>query len=147
MSQEQEQPAEKKIIIDEDWKAQVQAEKEKAESSDEAASPAMPVSESDDTAGAPDQAPARHPMPPASLSFLVSTIATQALMSLGALPHPITQKHETDLDQAKHFIDTLGVLEEKTKGNVTPDEKRQLDAILFDLRMHFVESNKRARTK
>jgi hypothetical protein len=84
------------------------------------------------------------PLPPATISFLFTTLATQALIALGALPHPATNKVEKDLDQAKLFIDTLGILEEKTKGNLTSDEKRQLEAILFDLRMQFIEAGRAA---
>jgi hypothetical protein len=130
MAQDKEQPTEKKIIIDEGWKAQVQAEKEQAQ-----------------PAEAPLEKRPKQPLLPASISFLFTTLATQALIALGALPHPATNKPETDLDQAKHFIDTLGVLEEKTKGNLTADEKRQLDAILFDLRMQFIEASRTKASK
>jgi hypothetical protein len=122
MSEDQAQPAEKKIIIDEDWKSQVQVEKERSASPDRAKDP-----------------PHRPPLPPASIAFLFSTLATQAFVALGLLPNPVTEKAETDHDQAKHFIDMLGVLEEKTRGNLSPDEKKHLDALLFDLRMQFVE--------
>src|SRR5262245_47838281 len=123
MAQDKDQPSEKKIIIDEDWKAQVQAEKEQT-----------PRAEQTTTTRS------KHPVPPATISFLFTTLATQALIALGALPHPATNQVEKDLDQAKLFIDTLGVLEEKTRGNLSQDEKRQLDAILFDLRMQFIEA-------
>ncbi len=121
MLEEKEQPGEKKIIIDEDWKSQVQKEKEK-------------------TTGGPQEQPERHTsLPPASLSFLFASLATQAFIGLGLVPHPATQKSEIDLGAAKHFIDMLGVLEEKTMGNLTPDEKNHLDGLLFDLRMQYVD--------
>ena len=123
MAEEKNQTTEKKIIIDEDWKAQVQAEREQAPKADQT------------TAQRPKQ-----PLPPASITFLFTTLATQALIALGALPHPASNQVEKDLDQAKLFIDMLGVLEEKTKGNLTAEEKRQLEAILFDLRMQFLEA-------
>ena len=126
MGDEQEARSEKKIIIDEDWKSQVQAEKERA-------SPPERDSENQ----------ARPPLPPASISFLFTTLATQALMALGLLPNPVTEKTEIDLDQAKHYIDLLGILEEKTKGNLSPDEKKQLNALLFDLRLQYVEACKK----
>ncbi len=121
MSDEPKQPADKKIIVDEDWKNQVEREKDAA------------------AQGEPVQPHPRGPAPPASLSFLFSTLATQALIALGLAPNPLTQKTERDLDQAKHFIDMLGVLEEKTRGNLTSEEQRQLDSMLFELRLHFVE--------
>jgi hypothetical protein len=129
MADDKEQPIEKRIIIDEDWKAQVQEEKSRAAGTEQ-----------------PSEKRTKHPLPPASISFLFSTLATQAIIALGALPHPVTNKAEKHLDQAKHFIDTLGVLEEKTKGNLTADEKRRLEAILFDLRLQFVEASSKAKS-
>ena len=123
MSHEKHQPSEKRIIIDEDWKEQVQKEKEQAVKAD-----AKP-------------APQRPPLPPASFSLLLTTLGTQAMVALGILPNPITQKTEPDLEQAKHLIDLLGVLQEKTAGNLTSDERRYLDSLLFDLRLQYVEAS------
>ncbi len=78
------------------------------------------------------------PMPPASLTFLCTTIATQAMIALGQVPNPITGKVDVRPKQAKHFIDTLGMLEEKTKGNRTAEESALFDDILHQLRMAFV---------
>jgi hypothetical protein len=129
MSDEKGQQPEKKIIIDEDWKAQVRAEKERTESGDRA-------DERSHEAGEPKQ---RATLPSANIGFLFSTLATQALLSLGLAPNPLSGKTDVDVEQAKHFIDMLAVLEEKTKGNLTDEEKRTLDSLLFDLRMAFVE--------
>jgi hypothetical protein len=127
MLQEQGPAAEKRILVDEDYKAQVQAEKEQA------------------TERAETAQKARHaPLPEASFVMLVATLATQALVALGQIPNPLSQKPERDLDQAKHLIDTLGVLEQKTQGNLTPEEQRQLAAVLFDLRMQYVEALSKA---
>ncbi len=128
MAEDKGQPTEKKIIIDEDWKAQVQAEKNPA--ADDQSAQEQPV-----------EATRRTPIPPANILFLFSTLATQALLSLGLAPNPVSGKTETDLDQAKHFIDMLAVLEEKTKGNLSVAEKKQLDSLLFELRMQFVENS------
>jgi hypothetical protein len=86
------------------------------------------------------------PMPPASLLTLVSTLASQAMLSLGAIPHPITGKAEVDFEQAKHFIDTLGLLEEKTAGNRTPEEDATLTQVVHELRMAFVGMKSAPRT-
>lgn len=127
MLEQKEQPGEKKIIIDEDWKSQVQKEKEQANAGKQEA-PGEPAE-----------------LPPVSLSLLCATLATQAFVGLGLVPHPATQNRGIDLGTAKHFIDMLGVLEEKTKGNLTPDEKKHLDGLLFELRMQYVEvSSKKA---
>jgi hypothetical protein len=77
-------------------------------------------------------------MPPASLVFLCTTLATQAMIALGQVPNPINGKIELRLKQAKHYIDTLGMLEEKTKGNRTADESVLFDDILHQLRMAYV---------
>jgi hypothetical protein len=70
-------------------------------------------------------------------SFLVS-LGTQAFMHLGEIPNPLNQKREKDLPAAKQLIDLLGVLEAKTKGNLTGEEERILQQLLFDLRLHYV---------
>jgi hypothetical protein len=64
-------------------------------------------------------------------------------MHLGEVPHPDTEKVERDLPLAKQNIDLLGLLEEKTKGNLTGDEERLLHQVLFDLRMRYVELTKK----
>src|SRR5687768_10241988 len=112
-----------KIIVDEDWKSQVQAEKEKLQKEVE-------QHKVNPTAEDPE-------MPHASLAMLISTIATQAAVCMGQLPNPITGKAEVHLNQARHFIDTLAVLEEKTTGNRTPEESAMLTAMLHELRMAF----------
>jgi Domain of unknown function (DUF1844) len=122
---------EKKIIIDEDWKAQVESEKRAAEQT--AAEP-MP---SADAAGPPGEA-ADMQFPPATFDLLLTTLATEALMSLGQLPHPVTGKAQVQRNHAKYLIDTIDVLREKTKGNLTPEEQEGLESLLHQLRMTFV---------
>lgn len=70
--------------------------------------------------------------------FLVS-LSTQALAALGEMADPVTGKNDRDLEAARQLIDILGVLREKTRGNLDQDEKNLLEAILFDLRMKYVE--------
>jgi hypothetical protein len=124
---------EKKIIIDEDWKSQVEAEKEAARQAEEAIKPA----ESSPDAGG------RGPLPPANLAFLISTLYLQGAMALGLLPNPLTKKHDVQLEQAKHSIDLLAVLQQKTEGNRTPEESDELEAALHELRLAFVGMEKR----
>ena len=76
--------------------------------------------------------------PPATFEFLVHTLFTQALMALGRVPNPITGKPHRNLDTARHFIDTLGMLEQKTAGNLTTDERRLLEEMQHQLRMMYV---------
>jgi hypothetical protein len=116
---------EKKIIIDEDWKAQVQAEKEAAAK--------HPQSTSADAPAAADPA-----MPPASFEMLVTTLATEALVAMGQVPHPLTGKAELHRNQAQYLIDTLDVLKQKSKGNLTPAEQELIDSVLHQVRMVFI---------
>ncbi len=71
-------------------------------------------------------------------SFVVG-LSTEALALLGEMPHPTTGERTYDLKGAQQIIDILGVLREKTRGNLSPDEEGLIDAILFDLRMKYVE--------
>lgn len=75
------------------------------------------------------------PPPPATLEFLVHTLFTQALMALGRIPNPITGKAHRNLPTARHFIDTLAMLEEKTRGNRSQDETRLLEEVLHQGRL------------
>jgi hypothetical protein len=81
-------------------------------------------------------------LPPASFSMIVSMLSTQAIVSLGMIPDPSLGRPQPRLNLAKHLIDLLGVLEEKTKENLTVDEQRQLNSALHELRMAYVELSK-----
>ena len=78
--------------------------------------------------------------PPPTFDFLVQTIFTQALMALGRVPNPTTQKTHKNLATAKHFIDTLAMLETKTAGNITSEEGKLLEEIQHQLRMMWMEN-------
>jgi hypothetical protein len=73
---------------------------------------------------------------------LVGLFGTQAMIALGKLANPVTGKAEKSLPAAKLFIDSLEMLERKTRGNLTPDEDKALRATLTDLRLMFVEESK-----
>jgi hypothetical protein len=76
-------------------------------------------------------------------TFLVG-LSTQALMHLGDIPDPMTGKPEQDLVGAQQLIDIIGMLEQKTRGNLDRDEAQLIEAILYELRMKYVERAKRA---
>ena len=76
---------------------------------------------------------------PASFVNFLSTLATNAAASLGAMPHPATGQRSIDLETGKYWLDILGMLTEKTKGNLHPQEARLLQGILGDLRMQYVQ--------
>ena len=75
---------------------------------------------------------------PASFVNFLSTLATNAAASLGAVPHPATGKRSLDLETGKYWLDVLAMIREKTKGNLHPQEGRLLDSLLADLRMQYV---------
>ncbi len=113
---------EPKIIVDSDWKSQAQAERDKLAEA-EAASASEP-----DPRG----------LPPADFRGLVEMIATQALLYLGGVPDQ-SGKAMFDPGVARHMIDLLGVIEEKTKGNLTDEESTMVTQLLGDLRARYVE--------
>ena len=82
-----------------------------------------------------DLADARDPA--SFISFLMS-IASNAASALGMMEHPVTHQREVDVELGKHWIDILGMLQKKTEGNLTPQEKRMLEGLLADLRMQYV---------
>lgn len=75
-------------------------------------------------------------------STFVLSFATQAQISMGIIPNPMTETIEKDLRHAKQTIDIIGMLEEKTRSNLSPEESGLLKQVLFQLRMQFVEINK-----
>ncbi|HYJ86831.1 MAG TPA: DUF1844 domain-containing protein [Pyrinomonadaceae bacterium] len=75
---------------------------------------------------------------PAGFANFIMTIASNAASSLGMMEHPVTHKREVDLEAAKHWIDILGMLERKTKGNLATQEEKILESLLADLRMQYV---------
>ena len=75
---------------------------------------------------------------PASFLSLIMSLASNAAASLGMMPHPVTGETGVDLKTAKHWIDVLGMLEQKTQGNLDPQEAQVVESLLADLRMQYV---------
>ncbi len=75
---------------------------------------------------------------PSSFVSFVMSIASNAASALGMMEHPVTHQREVDIELGKHWIDVLGMLQKKTEGNLTPQEKRMLEGLLADLRMQYV---------
>ena len=75
---------------------------------------------------------------PASFLSLTMSLASNAAASLGMMPHPVTSETGVDLKSAKHWIDVLGMLEQKTQGNLDAQEAEMLENLLADLRMQYV---------
>jgi hypothetical protein len=85
---------------------------------------------------------ANQKLPPPSFGLLVASFAAQASIALGQIPNPMTNKSEIDLDLAKHAIDTLAILEQKTKGNLIAEESAMLEGVLHQMRMSYLEASK-----
>jgi len=124
----EEHKPEKKIDLG--WKEQARREKERLAEELDRRGP--------DGAGAEGEELGELPEP--SFLHFVSGLAVQVMMFLGQVENPLVGKRILDLPAAKYNIDVLGILAEKTKGNLTPDEERSLTALLADLRLRYVDT-------
>lgn len=104
--------------IDESWKETVEKEKQK----------------NDLNKGKDDFIP-----PGADFNFFITTLALQASIFFGQIPNPATGKNEENITQAKFIIDTLIMLKDKTKGNLSEEETTLLENALYELRMQYIE--------
>lgn len=138
-----EEPVQKRV--DESWKEQAQREKH-------VAAQAAPTSQATQPspaqgAGRPQPAPARpeEPAEPLEARFdlFLSGLLMEALVALGEMPHPATRQQQTSLPRAKYLIDLLGILEEKTKGNLLAEEETLLKDALYQLRMRYLAKAQR----
>ncbi len=104
--------------VDEDWKLNVEKEK-----------------------SAP-QPPGEFIPPQPDFKFFITTLTLQASIALGHMANPASGKTEKDPVQAKFLIDTLGMLQEKTKGNLTAEETELLENLLYELRVAYLADSK-----
>jgi len=124
------------IQSDEDWKERVKAEDAKLDS-ERSSTAETPAPEAEDAADVdPDK------LPPADFEMLVQMFSTQAMVAIGLLPDPQTGKNTPRPNLARHFIDLLGILADKTRGNLTGAEDKLLTSSLHYLRMAFVEASR-----
>lgn len=130
------------LHVDSDWKAQAQAEKErlaKAEAERAVkAAPSGPASAGAASSGAGQGAAAGEFAPP-DFRALVDMLAMQAVMYMGGMADKTSGRAVFDPEYSRHMIDLLGVLEEKTRGNLAPDEAQDLKLVLNELRLRYVE--------
>lgn len=126
-----------KIFVDNDWKREAQAEKARLAEQDKAkaakAATPGPQGGDDDQDG---------PHGPVGFDDLIKALASQAMVYLGYVPDPQSGKAILAPEYAKLYIDFLGILEEKTKGNLTEEEDQTLRGMASELRMAFVEVGK-----
>jgi uncharacterized protein YjaG (DUF416 family) len=85
--------------------------------------------------------------PEADFTFFATTLALQASLALGVMADPGTGKKEENMPQAKFIIDTLGMLKEKTKGNLSQEEQNLLENMLYELRMQYISKTSAAKDK
>jgi hypothetical protein len=132
-----------KIHIDSDWKAEAQKEKERLTKKEhaKAGKPGAAAAGAAQPGQVADKGEARlpHELPEASFRGLVGMLASQAVMGLGALADPQTNRVVIDPEGARFAIDLLDVLEQKTKGNLTDEEAKELRQILAELRGRYVQ--------
>jgi len=127
MAEEKEQR--KKIIIDEDWKNQARREKEQLKAKAEVEKEEKKQEQT-----------ASQPLPDAEFGTMVTMLATQAMFAMGFIRAEKDKEPVVDLNMAKFNIDLLGVLEEKTKGNLSDDEQKMLTDTLGQLRMGYIKA-------
>ncbi len=84
---------------------------------------------------------AHGPLPEVTMSAFIFSLSSSALVHLGEIPEPETNQPKLDLAIAKQIIDTLGMLQEKTKGNLDHGEETLLKSVLYDLRMRYVQKS------
>ncbi len=84
--------------------------------------------------------PPHPPLPEVNFSTLIVSLSTEILFHLGELPRPVSGEQKKDLPLAKHAIDTLAMLKEKTQGNLTEDEQKLIEGMLYDLRMAYIRA-------
>ena len=88
-----------------------------------------------------EQERGRGPLPEVSFSTFIISLSSSALMHLGEIPELESRETMVDLPLAKHVIDTLAMLQEKTKGNLDPDEERLMKSMLYDLHLRYVQKS------
>jgi hypothetical protein len=93
-----------------------------------------------DTADQTDRMPSG--LPAVDFHTFVLSLGSSALLHLGELEHPDAGAQEKDLPLAKHTIDILSMLQDKTKGNLTSAEEKLIESLLYDLRLRYVNASK-----
>ena len=111
--------------VDEEWKKQAEAEKDKI---------GRKFSEAKDSA--------EQKLPPANFPGLVNLLMSQALVTMGELKGADGEVAERNLELARYSIDLLAVVEERTKGNLSEEEAKFLSDVLHQLRVQFMEASK-----
>lgn len=125
----------KEKYVDEGWKESAEKEKEILDSQ------GRPLKSTQEPSAQTQEEAASEPADTSEINFLnyITSLAMQTLIFLGEVPNPITNIVEKNLAQAKFLIDTLLMLREKTKGNLSKQESDMINAALYELQVKFVE--------
>jgi hypothetical protein len=83
---------------------------------------------------------ATSPLPEVSFTGLIFSLSSSALFHMGEIADPATGEKKKDLGLAKHAVDTIAMLREKTAGNLTPEEQKFVENVLTDLRWRYVKA-------
>ena len=86
------------------------------------------------------------PLPEINFSSFVLSLSSSALFHFGEIPDPVTNKKQKNLAMAKQTIDILGILTEKTEGNLKKEEQSLLENLLYDLRMRYIDERKKEKS-
>lgn len=130
------------LHIDNDWKKQAQEEKRRLAEAQEKQRAAQAQAKADaPPTGGPGSGGKRgaREVPQASFAGLVNSIVTQTMLYLGEIA-PQGQEPMLNLDMAKYQVDMLGLLEDKTRNNLQPEEQQMLDTVLYDIRTRFINT-------
>jgi len=87
-----------------------------------------------------DSSAQQGPLPEIDFTNFILSLSTSALIQLGEIQDPFTQKSAKNLPLAKQTIDLIGMLKEKTKGSLSPEEEKIIEYVLYDLRMRYVKA-------
>ena len=118
--------------VDSDWKKKAEEDKAKLEEVKERAEE--------------DAKAAEGPLPPPTFSHFLAGLDMEARLSLGEMKHPVSGEVRQDLVAAQYVIDTLALIQEKTKGNLDTGEEILLQNLLTELRFRFVEAKRKKAT-
>lgn len=130
------------LVADDDWKNKVKAEDAKLDAQRAAQSAPSTEAAARGSRAESKVDSSEMPLPPPGIDSITQLFVTQAMVAMGIVPGP-DGEFVKQFPLARHFIDLLGVLEEKTKGNLSPQEARLLSVSLHELRIAFVEQSKK----
>lgn len=77
-----------------------------------------------------------------SFSIFLTSLGMQAMIFLGEMPNPINNETKVELERARYMIETIAMMKEKTKGNLSAEEQKLVDDILYGLRLKYAERSK-----